>query len=513
MELFNSIFSWFIKKRIHQIGLFKKYPSEVQSELLERLLKKSSHTVYGKKYSFRSITSYERFKEQVPIVNYEDIFPYIKRIMKGEKNILWASDIKWFAKSSGTTNDRSKFIPVSQEAMEDCHFKGGKDLLSIYVNNYSESKIFSGKGLVVGGSYQLNPFNTQTKTYYGDVSSLLLKNLPWWAQMIRTPKLDIALMDEWETKIEKMIDLTMNENVTSISGVPTWMVVLLEKIMRKHRVSSILDIWPNLEVFFHGGVAFTPYKNLFKRLIPSPKMRYVETYNASEGFFAIQDQIDSKDMLLMLDYDIFYEFIPQDKINEENPTILPLDEVEINKLYAMVITTNAGLWRYQIGDTIKFTSLTPYRIKISGRTKLFINAFGEELMIENAEIAMAIATKKTNAEIDNFTAAPIYFHHISSKEKYSKGGHEWIVEFIKKPDNLERFTQILDEELREINSDYDTKRYKDIALQLPLIRSVPPKTFYRWMKSKKKLGGQNKVPRLSNDRTIIDDILRFMKTT
>ena len=501
MELFNSIMSWVMKKRIHQIDLFMKYPYEVQQEVLEGLISKAASTKYGRKHHFSSISNYEAFKNRVPIVSYEDIFPLIERVMKGEPNVLWPSEIKWFAKSSGTTNARSKFIPVSQEALDDCHYKGGKDLLSIYFNNYPNAKMFSGKGLVIGGSHQLNQFDENSKSYYGDVSAVLLKNLPWWAQMVRTPSLDIALMDEWEEKIDRMVEVTSEENVTNISGVPTWMIILLEKMLIRKNAKDILEVWPNLEVFFHGAVSFTPYEELFKKLIPSKRMRYMETYNASEGFFGIQDQTDTKEFLLMLDYGIYYEFIPFEEMDSDDPKVLALEDVEVGKNYAVVITTNAGLWRYKIGDTIKFTSLDPFRIKITGRTKHFINAFGEELIIENAEVGIAEACKKTNSVIDNFTAGPIYFGG------ENKAGHEWVIEFSQEPDDMSRFTQLLDEKLREINSDYDAKRYKDIALQPPIIHSVQPGTFYDWMKSKGKIGGQHKVPRLANTREYLDELL------
>ncbi|GAB4240422.1 MAG: GH3 auxin-responsive promoter family protein [Ekhidna sp.] len=503
MEILNSILSWVMKKRIHQIELFMKYPHEVQNELLESLVKKASKTAYGEIHGFGSIENYEHFKSKVPVVTYEQLYPYIEKLMKGYQNVLWPNEIKWFAKSSGTTNAKSKFIPVSNEALEDCHYKGGKDLLSIYFNNYPEAKMFTGKGLVIGGSHQINQFDENSKSYYGDVSAVLLKNLPWWAQMVRTPSLDIALMDEWEEKIDRMVEITSEENVTNISGVPTWMIVLLEKMLEKKGAKNILEVWPNLEVFFHGAVSFTPYRELFKKLIPSPKMRYMETYNASEGFFGIQDQSDSTEMLLMLDYGIFYEFIPFEDIDKEEPHTLQLNEVELGKNYAVVITTNAGLWRYKIGDTVTFTSIDPYRIRISGRTKHFINAFGEELIIDNAEVAIAEACKETGAVIDNFTAGPVYLGD------GSKGGHEWVIEFLKQPEDMKRFTQLLDEKLREINSDYDAKRYKDIALQEPIIHNVPQKTFYHWMKSRGKLGGQHKVPRLSNTREYLDEILSF----
>ncbi|WP_421874143.1 GH3 auxin-responsive promoter family protein [Marinoscillum sp.] len=501
MEIINSILTWVMKKRIHDIELFMKYPHEVQEELRISLLNRAAKTEYGLKYGFESITTREEYQRNVPIVSYEDLFPYIERLMKGRQNVLWPSEVRWFAKSSGTTNARSKFIPVSPEALEDCHYKGGKDLLSIYVNNYPDTKMFTGKNLVIGGSQQVNQFDKNAKSYYGDVSAVLIKNLPFWAQMVRTPSLDIALMDEWEEKIEKMAHYTIDENVTSISGVPTWTIVLLERILELRGVDSILDVWPNLEAFIHGAVAFKPYRQLFKSLIPSENMRYMETYNASEGFFGIQDLTDSTEMLLMLDYGIYYEFIPVEEWDNENPKTLSLEEVEVGKNYAIIISTNAGLWRYKIGDTVRFTSVDPYRIKISGRTKHFINAFGEELIIENAEEAISAACERTMAEMENFTAGPRYL------QAGAKGCHEWVIEFNKHPDDLERFKQILDEKLREINSDYDAKRHKDMALTAPIIHQVPKGTFYSWMKGRGKLGGQNKVPRLSNNREYLDDLL------
>lgn len=503
MEIINSILTWVMKKRIHQIELFMKYPYDVQKENLTSLLNEAKNTEFGKKYGFKDIKGYKAFKERVPLHTYEEIFPYIKRLMQGEQNILWPSEIKWFAKSSGTTSGRSKFIPVSPEALEDCHFKGGKDLISLYVNNYPDTKIFSGKGLGIGGSHQINEYDPNSSSYYGDVSAVIMKNLPLWAQFIRTPSLEIALMDKWEEKIEKMAHATANENVTSLSGVPTWTILLLQRILELKNKSDIREVWPNIEAFFHGAVAFDPYQPVFDKLI-SPPMNYVEIYNASEGFFGIQDQTDSKEMLLMLDYGMFYEFIPQEDIGKENPRTLQLDEVEKDKVYEIVITTNSGLWRYQIGDTIKFTSVNPHRIKISGRTKHFINAFGEEVMIENAEQAITYACDKTNAIIDNYTAAPIYL------EKGKRGGHEWIVEFVNEPDSIEKFTHHLDQKLREVNSDYDAKRQDDLALVEPKVHSVDTGTFYKWMKKRGKLGGQNKVPRLSNSREFVEDILEML---
>ncbi|WP_185154021.1 GH3 auxin-responsive promoter family protein [Fulvivirga sp. M361] len=493
-----------MKKRIHDIELFIKYPHEVQEDILHELIRKAKNTEFGKKFGFESVRSYDNFKNNVPVQSYEQLFPYIDRIMKGEQNVLWPTEITWFAKSSGTTNARSKFIPVSTEALEDCHFKGGKDLISIYVNSHPDSRMFAGKGLAIGGSHQINEYDPKGSSYYGDVSAVIMQNLPLWAQVIRTPSLEVALMDRWEEKIEKMARITAEQNVSNLSGVPTWTILLLQKIMEIKSTDNLMDVWPNLEVFFHGAVAFTPYRKLFEKLIPSDKMQYCETYNASEGFFGIQDQRDSDELLLMLDYGIYYEFIPFDEIGNEHPQTIGLSEVKIGENYAMLISTNSGLWRYSIGDTVKFTSTSPYRIRISGRTKHFINAFGEELIIENAEHAITEACDRTGAIIDNFTAAPIYFNESNS------GGHEWIVEFKHAPTDLDTFKMSLDQKLREINSDYDAKRYMDIALKSPVIHAVREGTFYRWMKKRGKLGGQNKVPRLSNTREYVEDLLEMV---
>ncbi len=504
MGLINSILTWVMRKRIHQIELFMKYPHDVQEELFKSLILEASSTEFGKKYGFSDIETVAQYRERVPIFTYEKLFPYIKRLMRGEQNILWPTEITWFSKSSGTTNQRSKFIPVSQEALAECHFKGGKDLISIYVNNFPETKLFDGKGLAVGGSHQINEYDSSESSFYGDVSAVIMQNLPPWAQFIRTPSLETALMGNWEDKIEKMARETAQVNVTNIAGVPTWTALLIQRIVAREKKENILEVWPNLEVFFHGAVAFKPYRNLFEILIPKASMRYVETYNASEGFFGIQDNQASEEMLLMLDYGIYYEFLPVEELEKDNPKAIGLGDVEIGVNYAMIISTNAGLWRYNIGDTIRFTSIAPYRIKISGRTKHFINAFGEEVIIENAEAAISLACEKTHAVIDNFTAAPVFL------EKGKKGRHEWIIEFKVLPKSVEQFGKILDETLRNINSDYDAKRQHDLAILAPLIHSVKEGTFYKWMKKRGKLGGQNKVPRLFNTREYVDDILKML---
>ncbi len=502
MAILNSILSWWMKKRMHQIELFIKYPHEVQEDWRVRLIQSAKLTEWGKKYDYTTIRSLKNFKERVPVSNYDTLKPYIQRVMHGEQNILWASDIRWFAKSSGTTSDKSKFIPVSNEAMEECHFKGGKDCISFYCNNNPDTQIFTGKALILGGSHQINTFSNES--FYGDISAVLMQNLPFWIQFLRTPDLSIALMDNWEDKIERLAEATINENVTNISGVPTWTIVLAKRILEMSGKNNLLEIWPNLELFIHGAVSFTPYRDQFKQLIPSEKMSYLETYNASEGFFGIQDQPGSDEMLLMLDYGIYYEFMPMEEYGKDFPDTFSLEEVELNKNYAVIISTNSGLWRYLIGDMIRFTSLNPFRIKITGRTKLFINAFGEEVMIENTDNAVRIACEKSEALIRDYTVAPVYF------SESENGAHEWLVEFEKQPDNLDFFVETLDTALKSLNSDYEAKRYKNMALRKPLMKVLPQNTFYNWMKSKGKLGGQHKVPRLSNDRKFVEEILQML---
>jgi hypothetical protein len=500
--ILNSVISWFLKQRISQIEYFKENPHEAQHRLLLGLLEKAKDTEWGRKYDYQSIKDIKTFQERVPVQDYEQVKPYIERLRKGEDNLLWPTEIKWFAKSSGTTSDKSKFIPVSNEALEDCHFKGGKDMLSLYCNNRPDAEVFSGKGLVMGGSASMSEFNN--KSHFGDISAILVQNFPVWVEFLRTPNISIALMDDWEVKLEKIAQATINENVTNISGVPSWNLVLLKRILEITGKSNILEVWPNLELFIHGGVSFAPYRQQFKKIIPSNQMWYMETYNASEGFFGIQDQPHSDEMLLMLDYGIFYEFLPLDELGKENPTLLTIEQVETDTNYALVISTNAGLWRYMIGDTIQFTSIKPYRIQISGRTKNFINAFGEEVIVDNAEKALAAANRETGAIISEYTAAPVFLQDNSS------ASHEYLIEFEKEPDDLENFIHVLDKELQHINSDYEAKRTADIMLKKPKVRPVPKGTFYNWLKSKGKIGGQNKVPRLFNGRKYVDEITDFL---
>ncbi|MBT8305388.1 MAG: GH3 auxin-responsive promoter family protein [Maribacter sp.] len=498
IPLFNSIASWLLKKRYHQIELFLKYPGEVQEEVLFQLLEIAEDTEIGKKYDFGTIASYETFRQRVPIVSYEEIEPLIERTRKGEQNIFWPTSIKWFAKSSGTTNAKSKFIPVSTEALEDCHYKSGKDLLCLYLNNNENSQLFTGKSLRLGGSKELYQDNG---SFFGDLSAILIDNMPLWAEFSSTPSNKVSLMSEWESKLKAIVGESTQENVTSLAGVPSWMLVLLNNVLQETGKDHLFQVWENLEVYFHGGVSFVPYKEQYQNLFPRKSFKYYEIYNASEGFFAIQDRNNADDLLLMLDYGIFYEFIPMDTYGTDNQKTLPLWDVEVNKNYAIIITTNAGLWRYKIGDTVRFTSINPYRIRITGRTKHHINVFGEELIIENAEEALKRICKKTEAEIKDYTVAPIF---MSGKEK---GAHEWIIEFRKPPKDLNYFTEFLDNALKSLNSDYEAKRYNNITLKMPKVNVARENLFYDWLKSKDKLGGQHKIPRLSNKREYLEELL------
>lgn len=502
MSLINSIVAWVMKQRVHQIELFIKYPHDVQMDWFKKLVVSAKDTEFGKMHDFKNIRNYDQFVRQVPIRDYEGLKPYIDRMMMGEQNILWGSEIRWFAKSSGTTSDKSKFIPLSQESMEECHFKGGKDMLAIYCNNYPETRIFSGKGLTLGGSHQINV--KSGNTWFGDLSAIIMEHLPVWVEYMRTPDLSIALMSEWESKLERIAHHTIDEDVTNLAGVPSWMLILIQRILEIKGTNSLLDVWPNLELFMHGGVSFTPYIEQYKKLIPSDQMHYLETYNASEGFFGIQDLSNSSEMLLMLDYGIFYEFIPLDQSHLENPPVVWLRDVEKEVNYVMLITTNAGMWRYMVGDVIRFTSIHPYRIKISGRTRHYINTFGEELIVDNADKAMVVACEKTGAIIREYTAGPIFM------ESNSNGAHEWLIEFEKEPESLGYFGEVFDNALKALNSDYEAKRYKNITLRPPVIRTMEAGTFYNWMKNRGKLGGQNKVPRLANDRKYLDEILEMV---
>lgn len=492
-------------KRMHQIELFMKYPHEVQNEWFRKLIDSAKDTEWGKKFGYASIQNPEQFARQVPLQDYESVKPYIERVRRGEQNILWNSDIKWFAKSSGTTNDKSKFIPVSNESLEECHYKGGKDMVSIYCSNYPETELFTGKNLALGGSHSTDIYGNY-ESYNGDVSAIIMQNLPLWAEFFRAPDLSIALLTNFEEKLEKMARATMTENVTSIAGVPSWMNVLLKRILEISGKKTLKEVWPNLEVYFHGGVNFTPYRENFKQLFGKGNTHFFELYNASEGFFGLQDQKKSGELLLMLDYGIYYEFIPVDETGAASEKAIPLHEVKSGRNYALVISTNGGLWRYQVGDTVKFTSTNPYRFRITGRTKHFLNAFGEEVIIDNTEKAIKTACEKTDALIHEYTVAPVFM------DGNLNGAHEWLIEFEKEPADLNYFTEVLDNALKSLNSDYEAKRFNNFVLRPPLVRPMKKGTFYEWLKKKDKLGGQNKVPRLSNDRKYLEEILSLTLT-
>ena len=495
----NTVASWMLKKRIHQIELFEKYPLDVQNEELKKLIQISKNTEFGKQYEFSSIDNYETFSERIPSFTYEEYFPIINKTINGNQNIFWPEKIKWFAQSSGTTNSKSKFIPVSNSSLDNCHFKGGKDMLCLYLNNNENSNMFLGKSLRLGGSRKIYENNDH---YFGDLSAILIDNLPVWAELISTPNNEISLMDKWDEKIAAIIKGTLQEDVRSLAGVPSWMLTLLNKLLETTGKKYIDEIWKNLEVYFHGGVSFKPYRSEFNNIISNKKFKYYEVYNASEGFFAIQDQNESDELLLMLDYGVFYEFIEIDNTNQSEK-IIDLSKVEIGVNYALLITTNSGLWRYKIGDTIVFTNLKPFRIKVSGRTKHFINTFGEEVIIENVEKSLEIALKKFNCTIKDFTVAPLYM------KNGKKGKHEWMIEFIKEPNNIDEFMGEIDFQIQNNNSDYKAKRFKNITLDRPKLIKARKNLFYDWLKKKKKLGGQNKVPRLLNERSFIEELIEM----
>ena len=479
--------------------LFMKYPHEVQTELLSVLLNKAQNTEIGICYNFIKIKDYEEFRSNIPLSTYESIASQIERCRNGTQNIFWPSPIKWFAKSSGTTNAKSKFIPVSSEALEDCHYKAGKDMLSLYFNNNPDSQLLSGKCLRLGGSHEL--YN-ENNSYFGDLSSIIIQNMPFWAELSSTPSPKTSLISEWETKMQAIVTETLTKKVTSLAGVPSWMLILLQRVLEETAGKTITEIWPDAEVYFHGGVSFKPYRELYQSLFPKKGFKFYEIYNASEGFFGIQDRNDATDLLLMLDYGIFYEFIPfKPNSNKNELKVIPLSEVKLNTNYELVITTNAGLWRYRIGDTICFTNLSPYRIQVTGRTKHHINAFGEELIIDNAEKAISAVSMMTKSIVSNYSAAPIFM------KNHSKGAHEWIVEFEKEPQDLKLFSRLLDEELQKENSDYEAKR--NSSLETLQLHQAKEGLFYKWLSNKNKLGGQHKIPRLSNSRELLEELLKM----
>lgn len=492
--MISSAISWYFKQRHQELWHMSAESTKYQLELLDYFIEKLSRTVYGTSLGIKDTLGYEEFKKRVPINTYEDLKPFILRSMNGEQKLIWPADITWFAKSSGTTSNEPKFIPITFEALEYNHFKGSKEPITQFFSFCPDSKIFDGKGLLIGGSHKVN--QTNSKSYYGDLSAVLMSHMPSWANWKSTPDLHIAIMDNWEEKLEKMALATIHENVTSISGAPTWSLVLLNRILEITGKANIHEVWPNLELFIHGGMSFEPYKQRFQSILPNPKMTYIETYNASEGFFGVQAAMNKKEMLLMTHHGVFYEFFP---LNESPENAIPLWEVIPNVNYGMIITNNSGLWRYIIGDTVMFSSINPPLFRITGRTKLFINAFGEELIIDNSETAIANTCLTLNLNLVDYTAAPRF-------QKDSEG-HEWIIELEESSFNKELFVQLLDENLKKVNSDYQSKRSADLLMKLPTVHFVPKGTFNAWLHKIGKLGGQNKVPRLSNSRSIIDEIL------
>jgi hypothetical protein len=502
MKLLSAVISKIARMRVWRIQNWRSRPVEAQREVLQELVTSAQYTEYGRKHNFSNLFNLKSFKKQVPIVEYDDIKPYIERMMRGEENVLCNTPVKWFAKSSGTTSDKSKFIPISEDSLAENHYKASKDVLSNYYKNFPSSDLLTGKGLVVGGSHQLSTVNEELGIQFGDLSAVLMQNSPFWGQWLRTPELSIALLDEWEHKIEMLARHTAEENVTSIAGVPTWTLILLRRILEIKKKDTIREVWPNLELYINGGVSFVPYREQFEKLIGAP-INYLEIYNASEGFFAGQEKPDDDGMLLFTEHGIFYEFMPVEEYGKPNPHTVGLDKVQRDRNYALIISTTGGLWRYLLGDTIQFSSLDPYRIRVSGRLKHYINAFGEEVIVDNTDRAIARACELTDAVVADYTAAPVYF------SQSGNGTHEWLIEFEKQPAQLDLFTLELDKALKSLNSDYEAKRHRDIALRLPIVHSLERGTFHEWLRSKGKLGGQHKVPRLSNERKILEEILAF----
>ena len=498
----TSIVGKLFLPRQKQLESYLSHGEELQHEVLKKLIERGKNTEYGRTHLFNNINSYENFVSNVSVNTYEELKGDIDRMRHGEENVLWRGQVKWYAKSSGTTNDKSKFVPVSQDGLNHIHYQGGKDVVALYLMMNPGSKIFDGKGLILGGSHSPN-YNI-ANSLVGDLSAILIENINPLANLVRVPKKQTALLSDFDIKRDRIARECMNLNVTNISGVPSWMLSVLVRVMEISGKKHLQDVWPNLEVFFHGGIAFTPYRSQYEQLITSPNMHYMETYNASEGFFGIQNDTTDKSMLLMLDYDVFYEFIPMDEFGSDNPTIVPLEGIEVGKNYAMLITTSCGLWRYMIGDTVSFTSKNPYKFVITGRTKYFINAFGEELIMDNAENGLDYACKLTGAEVSEYTAAPVYM------DSKAKCRHQWLIEFAKEPADINQFATILDKKLQELNSDYEAKRFHDVTLQHLEVVKARTGLFNDWLKAKGKLGGQHKIPRLSNSRKNIDELLELL---
>ena len=501
MSLTKIVNKLYFQPRRRELERYVTDGETIQREVMQYLVERAKDTEYGRKHLFSTIKSYEDFVQNIPVNTYEELKSDIDRMRHGERNVLWPGTVRWYAKSSGTTNDKSKFIPVSDEGLQQIHYQGGKDVVALYLRNNPKSKLFDGKGLILGGSHSPN-YNI-SNSLVGDLSAILIENINPLANLVRVPKKRTALLSDFEVKRDAIARETLSKNVTNLSGVPSWMLSVLVRVMELSGKAHLEDVWPNLEVFFHGGIAFTPYRSQYEQLITSPNMHYMETYNASEGFFGIQSDPTDKSLLLMVDYDVFYEFIPMSEFGSEHPTIIPLEGVQTGVNYAMLITTSCGLWRYVIGDTVSFTSTQPYKFIITGRTKYFINAFGEELIMDNAEQGLAYACAQTGAEVREYTAAPVFMN------EQAKCRHQWLIEFATPPNSIAHFAELLDQQLQTLNSDYEAKRFHDITLQ-PLEVIVARKGLFNdWMKANGKLGGQHKVPRLSNSRKNIEALLSF----
>lgn len=497
MSLTTHIVNFFFGHRRAEIDFFRTHPLEVQELQLKYLLEQGAKTIFGKAHDMEHIRSVEQFQNRVEVYDYETFSGFINRTRLGEQGVIWPTPIRWFAKSSGTTDYKSKYIPVSDQGLQETHLQGPRDVIALFASLYPDSNVFSGKTLTLGGSHRIEREGETAQT--GDLSAILIENTPRWADWRRVPSAQTALIPDFEEKVRKICEETVGEDITSFAGVPSWNLVMINKVLEYTGKQNLLEVWPNLELFIHGGMNFGPYREQYRQLIPSPEMKYMETYNASEGFFAIGDDPARNDMLLMLDYRIFYEFLPVASLGDPSK-VVPLADVKPGVNYAMIITTSNGLWRYQIGDTVEFTSTSPYRIRITGRTKHFINVFGEEIVVENAENAIRTACDATGAEIAEFTVAPIFM------EGRNKGSHEWVVEFRRRPEDPAQFARLLDEALQRVNSDYEAKRFKNTTLMPLTLTEVAPGTFLRWMQSRGKMGGQNKVPRLFNDRTYVEQL-------
>lgn len=493
----------FFLHRLKAIAHYATDAEEIQRKVLARLLREAAQTAYGRDHGFGEIRSYEEFSRTVPVNTYEELKGFIDRMRHGERDVLWKGRVEWYAKSSGTTNDKSKFIPVSSAGLHDTHYAGGTDAVALYLHSHPESRLFDGRALILGGSHQPN-YNLPG-SLVGDLSAILIENINPVVNLFRVPKKRVALLSDFEEKRDLIAREALRKNVTNLSGVPSWMMGVITRVLELSGKQYLDEVWPNLEVFFHGGIAFTPYRELYHSLIRNPRMQYMETYNASEGFFGLQSDLADPAMLLMLDYGVFYEFIPLEEVGKEQPQVVPLWEVETNRNYAIVITTSCGLWRYQIGDTVRFTQTKPYKFVISGRTKSFINAFGEELIVDNAEQGLAEACQQTGAQVREYTAAPVFM------DETGKCRHQWVIEFTKMPANVGEFATILDRTLQNVNSDYEAKRYKNITLQPLEIIVGRTNLFHDWLSSRGKLGGQHKVPRLANNRAIIEEVIALNK--